>query len=64
MKNRVKKALRYVDEYFQGTRYNPRLCLTVEEAKVVSSALPHPYVLRKGNLVSKEHLYMWKIKEI
>ena len=54
MKNRVNKALRYIDEYLNGRRYNPRLCLTVEEAEIVS---------KKGNLVSKVHLYMWKIRQ-
>lgn len=63
MKNRVNKALRYIDEYLNGRRYNPRLCLTVEEAEIVSKALPSPFFLRKGNLVSKVHLYMWKIRQ-
>ena len=64
MNKRTEKALRYVNEYFSGTRYNPRLCLTVEEADVVSNVLPDPYFLKKGNLVSNEHLYMWKIGKI
>lgn len=59
---RVKTAQRYVDEYFRRERYNPKLCLTEEEVKVVSKALPSPFGLRKGNLVNNEHLYMWKIK--
>lgn len=64
MKSRVKTSLRYVDEYLNGKRYNPRLCLTEEEAVIVSKALPYPLLLKKGNLVSKEHLYMWKIRKI
>lgn len=63
MKNRVNKAIRYVNEYLNGKRYNPRICLTEEEAEVVSKVLPTSFFLRKGNLVSKEHLYMWKIKQ-
>ena len=64
MTKRTEKALRQMNEYLNGTRYNPRLCLTEEEAEIVSKALPDTYILRKGNLVSNEHLYMWKIKEI
>ena len=63
MENRENKALRYIEEYLNGRRYNPRLCLTVEEAEVVSKVLPSPFFLRKGNLVSKVHLYMWKIRQ-
>lgn len=62
MKNRVKKAIRYVNEYMKGKRYNPRLCLTEEEAKIVAREVPYPYILRKENMVNQESLYMWKIK--
>ena len=64
MNKRTEKALRQMNEYFNGTRYNPRLCLTEEEAEIVSNGLPATYILKKGNLVSKERLYMWKIKKI
>lgn len=64
MNKRTEKALRQINEYLNGTRYNPRLCLTEEEAEIVSNVLPATYILRKGNLVSEEHLYMWKIEKI
>ena len=64
MKNRVNKAVRYVDEYLNGKRYNPRICLTTKQAEIVSEVLPDPFFLRKGNLISTEHsLYMWKIRQ-
>lgn len=61
MRKRVEKAFRHVNEYLNGDRYNPRLCLTEKEAEEVSEVLPSGVFLKKGNLVSKQHLYMWKI---
>ncbi len=61
MSNRVNKSIRFVDDYLSGRRDNPKLCLTEEEAKLVSKELPYRVFLKKGNLLSKGR-YMWKIR--
>lgn len=47
MKNRINKAIRYVNEYLNGKRYNPRICLSEEEAEVVSKMLPSQFFYEK-----------------
>lgn len=59
----MQKARRYVEEYLRGERTNPRICLYVYEAKMISDELPESYYLLKGSMVNeKTRLYMWEIK--
>lgn len=59
---RVRTALRQIEEFFSGKRKNPRICLTEEEAEVIIKE--KSVYIRKGNVANDAHnptLYMYKI---
>ena len=62
-KKRIQKANRYIDEYIDGIRLNPRVCITEEEAEKIMQE--RKIYLRQDNIANDKHiepLYIWKIR--